>query len=152
MNIFLGFLLVAISALYVALPFFRSDRDETEPDAPPLLPADRLEQQKHEAYAAIKEAQFDYEMGKLSDADFQTLTEKYRAQALAAIAALDAGTASAEPGAARHPTRIAFCATCGRKLPGKANFCPGCGRAIKVDRASLGTTSDAPFQAVARMG
>jgi hypothetical protein len=151
MNLLLGGILVAVAALYVALPFFRTDTDETEPEAPPVLPADRLELQKRDAYAAIKEAEFDHQMGKLSDSDFQTLTEKYRAHALAAIAAMDTGP-PAESATHRSPTRIAFCATCGRKLPPKPNFCPGCGRAIKADRAVLEKAPAAPIGVVVGTG
>lgn len=138
MNIILGILMVAVTGLYVALPFFRRDADEEEPVPAPMARAEILERQKRDAYAAIKEAEFDYEMGKLSDADLATLTEKYRQLALAAIAGLENSESAVEVGGATHsPTRIAFCATCGRKLPGKANFCPSCGRAIRIDRAAL---------------
>lgn len=153
MNILLGILLASIAALYVASPFFRRDTDETEPEAAPITPTDRLEHQKREAYAAIKEAEFDHQMGKLSDADFHALTEKYRAQALAAIAALDADTRAPQSGPNRVPARISFCATCGQKLPGRANFCPACGRAIKADRESLKPPEAAALnEAVAQTG
>jgi len=137
MNVLLGILMVSIAALYVAAPFFRRDADEEEPLPEPIAQTDVLERQKREAYAAIKEAEFDHQMGKLSDIDFAALTEKYRLQALAAIADLETREESVDAGAARLPTRLAYCATCGRKLPGKANFCPGCGRTIKADRESL---------------
>lgn len=148
MSLVFGFLLVAVAALYVALPFLRREGDAPLPEAVSASPLERLEQQKREAYAAIKEAQFDHQMGKLSDADLQAITEKYRAEALAAIAALDAHREAADD---RAPARIAFCPTCGRKLPGKANFCPGCGRAIKADRAAL-QGQPAPAKAAAASG
>jgi predicted amidophosphoribosyltransferase len=69
---------------------------------------------------------------------------------LAAIAALDSEGAGEESRAHRHPVRIAFCASCGRKLPGKANFCPACGRAINTDRALLEGARSAQVQAVVR--
>lgn len=49
----------------------------------------RLEKEKELAYAAIKEADFDREMGKLSAEDHAALREKYEARALAALAALE---------------------------------------------------------------
>jgi hypothetical protein len=153
MDVLLGILLATIAALYVAAPFFRRDTNETEPEAPPITPVERLEQQKREAYAAIKEAEFDHQMGKLSDADLQALTDKYRGQALAAIAALDADKHGAPGGPIRTPTRIAFCASCGQKLPSRANFCPACGRGLKADRDTLkGPEPAALNEAVARIG
>ena len=49
----------------------------------------RLEKEKELAYAAIKEADFDHQMGKLSPEDHTTLRNKYEARALAALAALE---------------------------------------------------------------
>lgn len=141
MNVILGILMVAIVGLYVAAPFFRRDADEETPLPEPVAPKDVLERQKREAYAAIKEAEFDREMGKLSDADFTALTDKYRQQALGAIAGLDTATPRPAARGPGLPTRLAFCATCGRQLPEKANFCPSCGRGIQADRESLQSES-----------
>jgi len=49
----------------------------------------RLEKEKDIAYGAIKEAEFDFQMGKLSPEDYGALRAKYEARALAAIEALD---------------------------------------------------------------
>ena len=49
----------------------------------------RLEKEKELAYAAIKEAEFDLQMGKLSPEDHATLREKYEGRALAALEALE---------------------------------------------------------------
>jgi hypothetical protein len=49
----------------------------------------RLEKEKELAYAAIKEADFDLQMGKLSTEDHALLRDKYEARALAALAALE---------------------------------------------------------------
>jgi rRNA maturation endonuclease Nob1 len=153
MNVILGILMVAVAALYVAAPFFRRDADEDAPLSEPIAPTEILERQKREAYAAIKEAEFDHEMAKLTDADFAALTEKYRLQALAAIAGLERRGEHGEGGDARAPKRVAFCATCGHKLPARANFCPACGRAIKADRESLrAQASETLSSAVAQTG
>ena len=49
----------------------------------------RLEKEKELAYAAIKDAEFDLQMGKLSPEDHAALREKYEARALAALEALE---------------------------------------------------------------
>ena len=49
----------------------------------------RLEKEKELAYAAIKEAEFDLQMGKLSPEDHAALREKYETRALAALEALE---------------------------------------------------------------
>ncbi len=130
MSIAVGIVMIFAAAAFVAAPLFNSEA------APELVAApsrSQLERQKLDAYAAIKEAEFDYQMGKLSDADFTALRDKYASQALEAIATLESAQ-SARPTQitqARRPARIAFCPACGRGVPTRANFCPGCGRSLK---------------------
>ena len=50
----------------------------------------RLEKERDLAYAAIKEAEFDFQMGKLSAEDYALLRSTYEARAVAALRALDA--------------------------------------------------------------
>jgi hypothetical protein len=83
-----GLLLVATVAWLVASPLLGGARTEA---APPAADVERyrLEKEKELAYAAIKEAEFDFQMGKLSEADYHLLREKYEGRALAALAALE---------------------------------------------------------------
>jgi len=113
---------VAAVALYVAWPLLqaRAGREVGDADAVPPL-----ERQKREALAAIKEAEFDRAMGKLSDEDFDALNARYRAQALAAINAL----AAARPSGAA--ARQSYCPQCGAKRVTAANFCGGCGHDLR---------------------
>jgi NADH pyrophosphatase NudC (nudix superfamily) len=113
---------VGLVALFVGWPLLRARRG-AEPGDADALP---LERQKREALAAIKEAEFDRAMGKLSDADFAQIAGRYRDQALAAMAALEAG---AKQGGGKP--RLAFCPQCGTRLPPRANFCGGCGTSLR---------------------
>jgi hypothetical protein len=85
---FAGLLLIAGVAAAIALPLLRR-----RPSAPAVAFADperyRLEKEKELAYAAIKEAEFDLQMGKLSSEDHAILRAKYEARALAALEALE---------------------------------------------------------------
>jgi membrane protease subunit (stomatin/prohibitin family) len=129
MTIAIGILIIVAALAFVAAPFFAG-----EPAGDTAAPVARgqLERQKLEAYAAIKEAEFDYRMGKLSDADFGALREKYGAQALQAISALDeAQSTPPRQVGHRRPVRIAFCPACGHGVPPRANFCPACGRSLQ---------------------
>lgn len=118
---------VGLVALFVGWPLLQARRG-AEPGDADALP---LERQKREALAAIKEAEFDRAMGKLSDADFAQITQRYRDQALAAMAAMDAATAAGRSRA----SPMAFCPRCGTKLPPRANFCGGCGHALRSQAA-----------------
>ena len=135
-------LMVVVAAGFVAMPFFSTEAGAaggaTDDSVVLRAPGARqmFERQKVDAYSAIKEAEFDYQMGKLSDADFKLVRDKYAAQALEAITALD--TVSVERARqvkearreGRHPARIAFCPICGRGVPPRANFCPACGQSL----------------------
>ena len=127
---------VAVAAVvaYVGWPLFRSAASGAETVEAAVSP---LERQKLDAYAAIKESEFDRQMGKLSDEDFATLTQRYREQALAAIAGIDEARRAAAPArkSGRSPVRFAFCPSCGVRLPPRANFCSGCGRSLRDSAA-----------------
>src|SRR5262245_3738141 len=98
-----GLLFISTIAAFVAFPLFGLS-EEPEPSAELESQAARWEKQKAEAYAALKEAEFDLQMGKLTDADYQLLREKYEAQALEALAQLDRLThAKEKAGAGRKP-------------------------------------------------
>src|SRR5262249_53147240 len=96
-----------------------------------------LERRKLEAYSALREAEFDFRMGKLSDDDYAALRERYRHEALAAIAAIeDARNRSKRerPRSAvsvKRERRISFCPACGTRVPARANFCGGCGQSLR---------------------
>ena len=82
-----GLALIAAASFFVAAPLFRP-RLAT---APAELPdeRERWERQKRQALAAIKEAEVDHRMGKLSDEDLATMRARFETQALEAMAALE---------------------------------------------------------------
>ena len=83
-----GIVLVGLIAVLVAWPLLdaRPESVQPLPDAERLV---RWEKQKAAAYAAIREAEFDKQMGKLTDEDYQFIRQKYEARAIEALAQLD---------------------------------------------------------------
>jgi hypothetical protein len=88
LSVFLvGLGLIALASLFVVGPLFRpttagvpaADGDEGE----------HWSRRKRQALAAIKEAELDYRMGKLSDEDLAAMRARFEAQALEAMAALE---------------------------------------------------------------
>jgi hypothetical protein len=86
----LGLGLVAAVSFFVAAPLFRAAVGA----APAAVNSEqeRWQRQKRQALAAIKEAELDYQMGKLSDEDLATMRARFEAQALEAMAALEGRT------------------------------------------------------------
>jgi hypothetical protein len=83
-----GLLLISAVAVFVAAPLFNPE-NEPHGTGEQEGQAARWEKQKTDAYAALKEAEFDQQMGKLTEEDYRILREKYEARALEALAQLD---------------------------------------------------------------
>jgi hypothetical protein len=82
-----GLALVAAASFFVTAPLFRPRAPATPTRGP--VEGERWERQKRQALAAIKEAELDHEMGKLSDEDLAAMRARFEAQALEAMAALE---------------------------------------------------------------
>ena len=118
--------LILVAALVVCVPLFRAVPADAAPDAPADAQA-RWQKQKHEAYAAIKEAELDLQMGKLAQADFDLIRTAQEGRALEALRALDGET----PGRDGLATD-AVCPSCGARgtrddRRGAGKFCTSCG-------------------------
>jgi len=83
-----GLLFIGAVAMFVAAPLF-SPESEPRGTGEQEGRATRWEKQKADAYVALKEAEFDQQMGKLTEEDYRILREKYEARALEALAQLD---------------------------------------------------------------
>jgi len=83
-----GLLLIAAVAWVAASPLFAppAAKGSTEAQSPHR---ERWRRQKDEALAAIKDAEFDFQLGKLSEQDYRQLRARLEAQALEAMAALE---------------------------------------------------------------
>ncbi len=85
----LGLVLIAVTAMLTAIPFFTSARQSKQyPVFTRSERVERWEKQKREAYMAIKEAEFDRQMGKLSERDYGIIRRKYEKRATEALAGL----------------------------------------------------------------
>ena len=82
-----GLVVIAAASLFIVGPLFRP----TPVGAPSLEggETERWERQKRQALAAIREAELDHQMGKLSDEDLAGMRARFEAQALEAMAALE---------------------------------------------------------------
>ena len=161
----LGLALVAAAAVFISWPLLRDSAGGVRPDEeerPPASPRHTHERDKNEALAAIKEAEFDHRLGKLSDDDYRALRTHLEERALEAMAAIDQASAAGthapslpEPlpsGGREAPPReralravtgagaasgaSSFCSGCGHHMKRSVQFCPSCGR--KQTKAARG--------------
>jgi len=91
----LGLLVVGTVAVAVAAPLLRARRAPAPRDTTRDPERYRLERERDLAYAAIKEAEFDHAMGKLSPEDYAALRARYEAEALRALTVLERRSPSA---------------------------------------------------------
>lgn len=82
----LGLAVIIVVASVVAAPLFGGPEAETA-----VGPGEREQWERHkrQALAAIREAELDHRLGKLSDEDLETQRARFEAQALEAIAVLE---------------------------------------------------------------
>jgi len=90
-----------------------------------------LEERKKAIYAQIKDIDFDYATGKLSDEDYQELRARYKREAASVLREIDevqARRSSAKRGRKRKSaSQRRFCPTCGLPAAAADNFCMNCG-------------------------
>ena len=65
---------IAILLTVAALFYTLFVRDKDLPEAPPVSPVEHLEQKKASVYENLRDLNFEYRVGKLSDADYAALT------------------------------------------------------------------------------
>jgi len=132
---------LALGALALVLLVRPSDL----PPAEPVSPSAHLEQRRKTVYDNLRDLQFEYRLGKLSDADYQE-AKKLLQQELAQLSAAIEGSraagptrrstaaapAAAAPGPPSPPAQSAatVCPHCGARFAQPLKFCGECGRAM----------------------
>ncbi len=166
-------LMIVVAIAIVAWPFFNpaEESDAALPgSADPVV--EGLVVQRDAAYAAIKDLEFDHEMGKLSDADYRSMRAKMESKAVALLQELDGHQLSARPrvGAGtdgddviereiqrlrqtpRTPSRLT-CPKCGTAHAAGDAFCYKCGASLRGARCpNCGTRASVGDKFCARCG
>ncbi len=151
-----GLVLGLISLTFVVYPLFKGRTTLEPPAKEENEQVLELASQRDSAYAAIKELEFEHEIGSLSDDDFQDLDQRYKTKAVTILKELDSADqgqpAEDELEAAIRRRRTAqrsgsldteleaeirerragpqrgdFCTQCGAKSQAGNRFCSACG-------------------------
>jgi hypothetical protein len=123
-------LVVAITTLFTL--FIRA-KDIPPPD--PVSPTQHLEDRKAQIYENLRDLQFEYRVGKLSDADYQQTKLTLQKELAIVLAEIDriAGPQKVAPAPAKvksEPAPANVCPHCGAKFPNSMKFCGECGKAM----------------------
>jgi len=112
-------------------------RQKDLPEAPPVSPTAHLEQRKAQIYENLRDLQFEYRVGKLSDSDYQQTKLGLQQQLAQVLAAIEEISGSApKPAAAAKAAVVSgepkglSCPHCSTKFDKPMKFCGECGKAI----------------------
>lgn len=104
------------------------------PETPPESPTAHLEQRKAQIYENLRDLQFEFRVGKLSDADYQKTKldlQRELAKVLAEIDAVQPVKAKVAVAAAPKPKLDGKkCPHCGATFAQALKFCGECGKAM----------------------
>jgi hypothetical protein len=132
--------LIAIAVIAFILGVRPKDLPKPEPESPFA----HLDERKAAIYENLRDLQFEYRVGKLSDADYQATKkdlQKELAQVLAEVdrvAGRDQGSgvrgqgAPSAPVAAPAAPREFVCDACGARFEKELKFCGECGKPMGV--------------------
>lgn len=111
-------------------------RTQDVPEAPAVSPTAHLEERKAQIYENLRDLQFEYRLGKLSDADYQKTKVDLQSELAKVLAEID----SVQPVVpAQHKAAAAVaqaqpdgktCPHCGATFARSMKFCGECGKAM----------------------
>jgi hypothetical protein len=129
-------ILVVAATTFFAL-FVRA-KDIPRPD--PVSPTQHLEERKAAIYENLRDLQFEYRVGKLSDADYQSTKVALQKELAVVLAEIDKINQTAPVKAKRvaapvkppvaTPAPATECPSCGAKFSHAMKFCGECGKAM----------------------
>lgn len=133
-------LALAVVVVLAALAFTLFVRAKDVPDPLPVSPVQHLEDRKRAIYDNLRDLQFEYRLGKLSDEDYQQTKQALQKELASVLAGIEetlkrsgfeaAPAAPAKPApkmAARASTR-STCPHCGANFEQTLKFCGECGK------------------------
>ena len=141
-------MIIAITCLVaiVVIAFILTVRPKDLPAPEPVSPFAHLDDRKAAIYENLRDLQFEYRVGKLSDADYQQVKkdlQKELAQVLAEVDRLKTGlgvqaavapvkTANRAATVRERPAPSFTCPTCNATFDKDLKFCGECGKPMKV--------------------
>jgi hypothetical protein len=123
------------------LVFILTVRTKDLPEPEPVSPFEHLDERKAAIYENLRDLQFEYRVGKLSDQDYQQTKQdlqKELAGVLAEIDRLKQSLATQTPlaPAPKKPSPQRYvCPSCKAEFPTALKFCGECGKPMRAAQA-----------------
>jgi hypothetical protein len=123
-------LVVVVLVIAVTLFFTLTIRTKDLPAPDPVSPTQHLEDRKARIYENLRDLQFEFRVGKLSDEDYQQSKQGLQKELAQVLAEIEN---SGQPAPAKvEPRPENQCPHCGAKFPNPMKFCGECGKAMTV--------------------
>lgn len=126
-------LAVAVVLLAAVFAFVVGVRAKDLPQPEPVAITQHLEDRKARIYEGLRDLQFEYRVGKLSEPDYQRTKTDLQNQLAATLAEIDKLAPSPATAAAPAPARpqpALSCPHCNARFDKPMKFCGECGKAI----------------------
>ena len=125
-------ILVLTAGVYTLWPLFVKIVDENAP-LRTETEGDYLTGRKAAIYRNIRELEFEYRMGRLTETDFRQLETEYKREAADILQKLDELSAPVSPVTMPEPNDKTYaCPVCGAKIIPDKKFCADCGARLQV--------------------
>jgi len=121
------------AGMFIIEPFFRKKSADLYRDEFAETPLYDLLSRKDSIYAGIKDLEFDYSTGKLSEGDYKGLRAKLSGQAAEVLEEIDALKGKGDKGkkkAKGKSAKVNKCGACGFASQEGDKFCQSCGSAL----------------------
>ncbi len=122
------------------LLFTLSVRARDLPEPEPVSPFQHLDERKATLYENLRDLQFEYRLGKLSDRDYQQTKLDLQKELATVMAEIDASRGKTAPPGAPAPKPAPKktapsnqCPHCGAKFDHPMKFCGECGKPMLVE-------------------
>lgn len=141
-------MIIAVTCLVAiaVIAFILTVRPKDLPEPEPPSPFAHLDERKAAIYENLRDLQFEYRLGKLSDADYQTTKRDLQKELAAVLAEVDklknglpgvqVATVPPKPAKAAAPPapkKSGFvCDACGASFEKELKFCGECGKPMQV--------------------
>ena len=133
-------LLFSVLLIAGAAAFTLFIRPSDLPKPEPVLPWQHLEDRKARIYENLRDLQFEFRVGKLSDEDYQHTKQSLQKELAATMAEMDALKSKApaaasepkKPKAVKEAVKEYVCPHCKAKFDKYMKFCGECGKAMQA--------------------
>jgi hypothetical protein len=127
-----NFVLIAAALTLAVILYTVFVRSKDLPEPAPVNPFQHLEDRKAAIYENLRDLQFEYRVGKLSDDDYQRTKKDMQAELAVVLAELDRSQQKPAPAVAPkakpEPGRV--CPHCNARFEKPLKFCGECGKSM----------------------